>query len=112
MTAAWRHRGDANDRRLLPPQMLELSTPESVTPGLLVLVSPDAPTRAILCAGAGTFARAHVTLTRGLHIGAGADAAERVAAHFADLQPRRRQRARNGSAQAHNELAKAMAAAR
>jgi hypothetical protein len=97
---------------LLPPQMLELLTPESVTPGLLVLVSQDAPTRAILCAGAGTFARAHVTLTPGLHIGAGADAAERVAAHFAEISARAGESVpESGSAQAHNELAKAMAAA-
>jgi NAD(P)-dependent dehydrogenase (short-subunit alcohol dehydrogenase family) len=73
---------------LLQPQMLELLTPESVTPGLLVLVSQDAPTRAILCAGAGTFARAHVTLTPGAHIGRDADAAERVAAHFAEISSR------------------------
>ena len=73
---------------LLQPQMLELLTPESVTPGLLLLVSEDAPTRTILCAGAGTFARAHVTLTHGVHIGSGADAAERVAAHFAEISSR------------------------
>ena len=80
---------------LLPAEMLKLLTPESVTPGLLHLVSEDAPTRAILCAGAGTFARAHVTLTPGLHIGAGADAAEHVADSFAAISDRaRRERAR------------------
>ncbi|MFI4930298.1 MAG: SDR family NAD(P)-dependent oxidoreductase [Burkholderiales bacterium] len=98
---------------LLQPQMLQLLTPESVTPGLLYLVSQDAPTRTILCAGAGTFARAHVTLTPGLHIGNGADAAERVAAHFAEICSRAGESVPNsGAAQSHNELAQAMAAAR
>src|SRR5262245_56703158 len=96
---------------LLPPQMLELLRPESVTPGLLHLVSQDAPTRTILCAGAGTFARAHVTLTHGVHIGADADAGERVAAHFAAISSRAGETVPDsGVAQIHNELAQAMAA--
>ena len=96
---------------LLQPQVLELLTPESVTPGLLVLVSQDAPTRTILCAGAGTFARAHVTLTPGVHIGRDADAAERVAAHFAEISSRAGETVPDsGIAQVHNELALAMAA--
>jgi NAD(P)-dependent dehydrogenase (short-subunit alcohol dehydrogenase family) len=100
---------------LLQPQMLQLLRPESVTPGLLVLVSEDAPTRAILCAGAGTFARAHVTLTHGMHIGAGAgaDAPERVAAHFAEISSRAGETVPDsGIAQGHNEVAQALAAAR
>jgi hypothetical protein len=76
-------------------------------------VSQDAPTRTILCAGAGTFARAHVTLTHGVHIGSGADAAERVAAHFSEISSRAGETVpESGSAQVHNELAHAMAAAR
>ena len=49
-----------------------------MTPGLLHLVSRDAPTRAILAAGAGGFERAYVTLTQGDFI-IGEDAAEQVA---------------------------------
>ena len=98
---------------LLQPQMLQLLTPESVTPGLLVLVSDDAPTRTILCAGAGTFARAHVTLTHGLHIGGGDDAAERVAERFSEISSRAGETVPDsGVAQVHNELAQAMAAAK
>ena len=41
---------------LITAGMLALMTPESITPGLLYLVSEDAPTRTILCAGAGAFA--------------------------------------------------------
>jgi len=52
------------------------------------LVSPDAPTRAILCAGAGHFARANITLTNGIQIGAVADAADRVASHWHAIDAR------------------------
>src|SRR3546814_16472313 len=56
--------------------------PEAVSPGLLALVGDDAPTRAILCAGAGHFAAAPVTLTGGLYVGQGEGAAQRVAAEW------------------------------
>jgi NAD(P)-dependent dehydrogenase (short-subunit alcohol dehydrogenase family) len=52
--------------------------PAFVSPGLLALVGEQAPTRAILCAGAGHFATANITLTEGLDIGGGADAGEQV----------------------------------
>ncbi|MEN9627605.1 MAG: hypothetical protein RJA10_832 [Pseudomonadota bacterium] len=98
---------------LLPPPVLAMLKPEAVTPGLLFLVSEDAPTRTILCAGAGTFARAHVTLSGGLHLGAGPDAAERVAASFEALSDRQGDSVPDdGSAQGRNEMAKAMAAQR
>ena len=38
---------------LMPESVLKQLEPGSVTPGLLALVAEDAPTRAILCAGAG-----------------------------------------------------------
>ena len=63
---------------ILSEQSLELLAPERVSPGLLKLVVKDAPTRAILCAGAGHFARANVTLTEGEYIGSGEDAGEQV----------------------------------
>lgn len=73
---------------IMPPEMLALLTPESVTPGLLYLVSEQAPTRTILNAGAGVFAASHVTLTDGLFIGQGQDAPERVAEHFGQIRDR------------------------
>jgi NAD(P)-dependent dehydrogenase (short-subunit alcohol dehydrogenase family) len=98
---------------LLSPEMLRLLAPAAVTPGLLYLVSDDAPTRAILCAGAGTYASAHVTLTRGVHIGAGADAAERVAASFAAIDERDGSVVPDsGLVQVRNEIEQAMAVAR
>ena len=54
--------------------------PALVSPALLPLVVEDAPTRAIVCAGAGHFARAYVTLTPGQYIGGGAGAGERLLA--------------------------------
>lgn len=67
---------------VLSEQALARLDPQLVSPGLLALVSEEAPTRAILCAGAGHFARAYVTLTQGCHIGEGADAGERVIEHW------------------------------
>lgn len=73
---------------ILPPPVLELLKPEAVSPGLLHLVSDQAPTRAILCAGAGVFAAAHVTLTEPVRIGVGPDAPEQVAARFGQISDR------------------------
>ena len=93
---------------LLPPAALEQLRPEAVTPALLHLASEEAPTRAILCAGAGTFERAYITLTQGLHIGLGEDAPERVAERFAEISDRRDEMVPDsGSEQGRNELVKA-----
>ncbi|MES1198600.1 MAG: SDR family NAD(P)-dependent oxidoreductase [Pseudomonadota bacterium] len=59
--------------------------PALVSPALLALVSEDAPTRAIVCAGAGYFAHASVTLSQGLYIGGGENAGERVIAHWNEI---------------------------
>jgi len=96
---------------LMPAAVLEQLVPAAVTPGLLHLVSDDAPTRAILCAGAGTFERAYVTLTGGVHLGRGADVAEQVAAQFDAISDRSDERVpQSGSEQGHNEVSKALAA--
>jgi NAD(P)-dependent dehydrogenase (short-subunit alcohol dehydrogenase family) len=93
---------------LMAPEVLARLTPESVTPGLLHLVSDDAPTRAILCAGAGTFERAYITLTQGVHIGTGSDAAEQVAARFDEISDRSGEMVPdNGGAQGRNEIERA-----
>jgi hypothetical protein len=62
--------------------------PGAVSPGVLALVAEDAPSRAILCAGAGSFERAYVTLTQGSFIGGGAEAPDRVAAQFERISDR------------------------
>jgi len=51
---------------LLPPQVLPLLRPETITPGLLALVSEDAPSKMILGAGGGCFAETKVYETQGV----------------------------------------------
>ena len=94
---------------LMPPEVLARLAPEAVTPGVIYLVSQDAPTRAILCAGAGAFERAHITMTQGVHIGTGPDAAEQVAARFDEISDRSGETVPDsGSAQGTNEVARAL----
>jgi len=97
---------------LMPEAMLQALRPEAVTPGMLHLVSEDAPTRAILCAGAGTFERAYVTMTKGVHLGVGQDIAEQVAQKFDAISDRTTGEIvpAVGAAQTQNELEMAKAA--
>jgi NAD(P)-dependent dehydrogenase (short-subunit alcohol dehydrogenase family) len=89
---------------------LDLLGPEMVTPGLLYLVSEDAPNRCILGAGAGGFERAYVALTQGVWI-AGDDAPEQIAARFAEISDRTGEIVPEmGAAQGFIELTKAQAA--
>ena len=93
---------------VLAPEALAHLAPEAVSPGLLALVGEDAPTRAILCAGAGHFAAANVTLTDGAFIGRGDDAAMRVAAEWDRIADRRGESVpAYGFTQAERELASA-----
>lgn len=95
---------------LMPPDVLALLTPESVTPGLLYLASEQAPTRTTLCAGAGVFAASHVTLTDGLLIGSGPDAPELLASRFDDICARAGETVPgSGLAQSQQEMAKVLA---
>ena len=98
---------------LMPEAVLRQLEAGAVTPGLLALVADDAPTRTILCAGAGSFERAHVTLTQGIHVGNRADAAEQVAAHLDAISDRTGETVpESGAAQGALEIAKAAAAHR
>jgi NAD(P)-dependent dehydrogenase (short-subunit alcohol dehydrogenase family) len=73
---------------VLSEESLTMLAPDLVSPGLLALVSEDAPTRAILCAGAGHFAAAHVTLTDGIQVGRADDAGEQVIAGWSTITDR------------------------
>ena len=59
-----------------------------VSPGLAALVSDDAPTRAILCAGGGHFATAAIGLSRGRFVGRTADAGTQVVADWSQIAER------------------------
>ncbi len=96
---------------LFPPPVLQALQPEAVVPAMLVLAHQSAPTRTILCAGAGGFEAAHITLTQGIYLGAGADTAEQLVARLAEVTAREGEQVPpNGSAQGMLEVGKALAA--
>jgi NAD(P)-dependent dehydrogenase (short-subunit alcohol dehydrogenase family) len=95
---------------VLPEDSLRMLDPALVSPALLPLVVDAAPTRSIVCAGAGHFARAYVTLTEGRYIGAGGDAGERlIAAWDAVSDPAGQRVPEYGFTQAEREVASARA---
>jgi NAD(P)-dependent dehydrogenase (short-subunit alcohol dehydrogenase family) len=90
---------------LLPEPMKAMLVPERVSPGLVNLVADDAPTRAILCAGAGHFERAYVTLSGGTFIGDGPEAAALVSEKWDAISDRTSESVpENGAAQITIEL--------
>ncbi|MCA2013698.1 SDR family NAD(P)-dependent oxidoreductase [Cereibacter sphaeroides] len=92
---------------LLPEKELELLTPARVSPAVLALVREDAPTRTILCAGAGSFATANVTLTQGLRL-PDDGAPEAIVAHWDQISDRADEAVPgSGEAQGRQELAHA-----
>jgi NAD(P)-dependent dehydrogenase (short-subunit alcohol dehydrogenase family) len=70
---------------LIPPDRLALMGPEAITPGVLYLASEDAPSRTILCAGAGAFAVARIVETEGLYLPESERTPEAIAARFAEI---------------------------
>lgn len=97
---------------LLLPALIALMAPATVTPGLLYLASEEAPSRAILCATAGGFARTFVLETEGIHL-AGEDCTpEQVAAQWDAISDLTGAHAyESGSPQVMKFVAKAAAAA-
>lgn len=93
----------------MPPEVLALLTPESVTPGLLALAAESAPTRTILNAGAGVFATSHITLSPGVKVGQGADAPEVLLARWAQVTDRTGDTVPgSGAAQTQQEVSQAL----
>ena len=70
---------------LIPGDALALMAPETITPGLLFLVSEDAPSRVILGAGAGSFALTRIDETLGITLNGAENTPETVAARFAKI---------------------------
>jgi NAD(P)-dependent dehydrogenase (short-subunit alcohol dehydrogenase family) len=62
----------------IPPEIFEKLKPEYVTPGVVYLCSEEAPTGAILTAGAGAFALSRVVETEGVYLGEGGLSVEEV----------------------------------
>jgi len=93
---------------LLPAEQLAMLRPELASPAVLALVAENAPTRAILCAGAGGFELAHITLTQGIHIEGDPPPAEALLARWAEVADRRDETVpAQGGAQGQHELHKA-----
>jgi NAD(P)-dependent dehydrogenase (short-subunit alcohol dehydrogenase family) len=93
---------------VLSDDSLRALDPALVSPALLALLDENAPTRAILCAGAGHFAVSNITLTEGLQVGTADDAGEQVAAHWDKVSDRAGEIVpAYGFAQAERELASA-----
>jgi NAD(P)-dependent dehydrogenase (short-subunit alcohol dehydrogenase family) len=97
---ALHHEGQKNDIRVnilsptaatrmtetfLPDADKALLDPQSVTPGLLYLASEDAPSRVMLCAGAGCFARAAIYETEGIYLAEDERTPETIARRFGDI---------------------------
>ncbi|MGV6800933.1 MAG: SDR family NAD(P)-dependent oxidoreductase [bacterium] len=70
---------------LMPQEALDLCTVESVSEGLVFLVSDDAPNRMILCAGAGCYAATKIFETEGVYLPLGQQTAENVAANLDNI---------------------------
>jgi NAD(P)-dependent dehydrogenase (short-subunit alcohol dehydrogenase family) len=73
---------------ILPEASLHVLDPALVSHALLALTGEAAPTRAIVCAGAGHFARASITLSQGVQVGGGDAAAEQVIARWDEISDR------------------------
>ena len=96
---------------LLGEEALQALTPESVVPAMLVLAHESAPTRTILCAGAGSFEAAHITLTQGVHLGAGETVPEQLAGALPQVLDRSNEQVpQSGQAQSRLEVGKALQA--
>lgn len=70
---------------LMPEAALELLRPDSVTPAVVFMASKDAPTRQIIAAGAGVFARVVIQETAGVFLPADQCDADHVASAWSDI---------------------------
>jgi NAD(P)-dependent dehydrogenase (short-subunit alcohol dehydrogenase family) len=70
---------------LIPQQVADLMQPELVTPGVLYLVSEDAPSKTILGAGAGCFSVVHIYETPAVFLGGANASVDDVAANWAKI---------------------------
>ena len=96
---------------LMPPEMLALLTAESVTAAALVLCDESAPTKNILCAGAGGYAKASMYETDGIFLAQDEQSPEFILAGWDEISdPSNHQALESGGKQTEKFLMKAMAA--
>ena len=70
---------------LVPQEVFDLMTPESVTPAALFLVSDDAPNKTIISAGVGGYALIKIVETEGIWLPPGEQTPEAIAANWEQL---------------------------
>jgi NAD(P)-dependent dehydrogenase (short-subunit alcohol dehydrogenase family) len=73
---------------IMTPEVFAALSPEAVSPGVLALAAEGAPNRMILLAGAGSFEAAHITMTKGVFVGDGDGAADRLLAQLGQVADR------------------------
>jgi hypothetical protein len=96
---------------LLPPPVLDLMTAESVSAGALVLCDEAAPTRTILCAGAGGYATAGMYETDGIFMTKESQNPDEILAKWDELSDISAHKAlESGGKQTEKFVMKAMAA--
>ena len=67
---------------LIPEEAFALLTPETVTPAVLYMVSEDAPSKTIICAGAGAYSVAKIVETDGVWLSPEEQTPEGIAANW------------------------------
>ena len=94
---------------ILPDEAKALLNPEEVTPGVVFLVSKDAPSGMVLAAGAGGFAAARIYETQGIWLAPDERTPETIAARIDDiLDPDGQQEYKSGSEQSMKFVTEAM----
>jgi len=96
---------------LLPAAVLDLMTAESVSAGALVLCDESAPTRTILCAGAGGYATANMYETDGIFLPKESQDPDVIVSKWGELSDTAEHKAlESGGKQTEKFVMKAMAA--
>jgi NAD(P)-dependent dehydrogenase (short-subunit alcohol dehydrogenase family) len=94
---------------ILPDEAKALLNPEEVTPGVVFLVSKDAPSGIVLAAGAGGFAAARIYETKGIWLDPDNRTPEVIASRIDDiLDPDGQQEYKSGSEQSMKFVTEAM----
>ncbi|MEM1132139.1 MAG: SDR family NAD(P)-dependent oxidoreductase [Pseudomonadota bacterium] len=70
---------------LLPPAIREVMQPSAVSPLVLFMASDDGPSRAILAAGSGGYARTYILETEGIYLPPEEQTPDAIAARFDEL---------------------------
>lgn len=96
---------------ILPEEAKDLLDPADVTPGVLFLVSKDAPSGVILAAGAGGYSAAKIYETDGIWLAPEDRTPENIAARFEDIvSPEGQKELSTGTDQTMKFVSKAMQA--